>query len=175
MTSGGRPGSSRLTERASRSGSSPVRRGEPALRHQRQDKADAADPTSRCFCSCRVEKKERARLKTVKFHARTGMIESNRVSVAGQLLPAPHPHTPLQRQRDCLPSCCSAPGEPVPPAIRKEPSTCSVKQAQKQPYNFIDPSELLQRWEVFTTSSSHAQISPARASSEAAHAASLLI
>lgn len=28
----------------------------------------------------RVEKKERARLKTVKFHARTGMIESNRVS-----------------------------------------------------------------------------------------------
>lgn len=30
----------------------------------------------------RVEKKERARLKTVKFHARTGMIESNRVSVA---------------------------------------------------------------------------------------------
>uniref|UniRef100_A0AAX7U2Z5 Discs, large homolog 3 (Drosophila) n=1 Tax=Astatotilapia calliptera TaxID=8154 RepID=A0AAX7U2Z5_ASTCA len=29
----------------------------------------------------RVEKKERARLKTVKFHARTGMIESNRVSV----------------------------------------------------------------------------------------------
>ncbi|TWW55735.1 Disks large -like protein 3 [Takifugu flavidus] len=39
----------------------------------------------------RVEKKERARLKTVKFHARTGMIESNRVSVAGQLLPAPVP------------------------------------------------------------------------------------
>uniref|UniRef100_A0A3Q3MTR2 Discs, large homolog 3 (Drosophila) n=1 Tax=Mastacembelus armatus TaxID=205130 RepID=A0A3Q3MTR2_9TELE len=33
----------------------------------------------------RVEKKERARLKTVKFHARTGMIESNRVSVEGQL------------------------------------------------------------------------------------------
>ncbi|XP_035264602.1 disks large homolog 3 isoform X3 [Anguilla anguilla] len=29
----------------------------------------------------RVEKKERARLKTVKFHARTGMIESNRLSV----------------------------------------------------------------------------------------------
>uniref|UniRef100_A0A8C8F8Y9 Discs, large homolog 3 (Drosophila) n=1 Tax=Oncorhynchus tshawytscha TaxID=74940 RepID=A0A8C8F8Y9_ONCTS len=28
----------------------------------------------------RVEKKERARLKTVKFHARTGMIESNRVT-----------------------------------------------------------------------------------------------
>lgn len=27
-----------------------------------------------------MEKKERARLKTVKFHARTGMIESNRVS-----------------------------------------------------------------------------------------------
>uniref|UniRef100_A0A3B4YLM4 Discs large MAGUK scaffold protein 3 n=1 Tax=Seriola lalandi dorsalis TaxID=1841481 RepID=A0A3B4YLM4_SERLL len=35
----------------------------------------------------RVEKKERARLKTVKFHARTGMIESNRVSVEDQLLP----------------------------------------------------------------------------------------
>uniref|UniRef100_A0A673ACS1 Discs, large homolog 3 (Drosophila) n=1 Tax=Sphaeramia orbicularis TaxID=375764 RepID=A0A673ACS1_9TELE len=34
------------------------------------------------FLSClRVEKKERARLKTVKFHARTGMIESNRVKV----------------------------------------------------------------------------------------------
>uniref|UniRef100_A0A8C5GMD8 Discs, large homolog 3 (Drosophila) n=1 Tax=Gouania willdenowi TaxID=441366 RepID=A0A8C5GMD8_GOUWI len=31
----------------------------------------------------RVEKKERARLKTVKFHARTGMIESNRVSEVG--------------------------------------------------------------------------------------------
>lgn len=30
----------------------------------------------------RVEKKERARLKTVKFHARTGMIESNRVSAS---------------------------------------------------------------------------------------------
>uniref|UniRef100_A0A673Z5K5 Discs large MAGUK scaffold protein 3 n=1 Tax=Salmo trutta TaxID=8032 RepID=A0A673Z5K5_SALTR len=29
----------------------------------------------------RVEKKERARLKTVKFHARTGMIDSNRVSL----------------------------------------------------------------------------------------------
>uniref|UniRef100_A0A672IB43 Discs, large homolog 3 (Drosophila) n=1 Tax=Salarias fasciatus TaxID=181472 RepID=A0A672IB43_SALFA len=39
----------------------------------------------------RVEKKERARLKTVKFHARTGMIESNRVSVEGQLLSAPVP------------------------------------------------------------------------------------
>ena len=35
-----------------------------------------------------MEKKERARLKTVKFHARTGMIESNRVSVEDQLLPA---------------------------------------------------------------------------------------
>uniref|UniRef100_A0A674KEQ7 Discs large MAGUK scaffold protein 3 n=1 Tax=Terrapene triunguis TaxID=2587831 RepID=A0A674KEQ7_9SAUR len=33
----------------------------------------------------RVEKKERARLKTVKFHARTGMIESNRVSPRGPL------------------------------------------------------------------------------------------
>uniref|UniRef100_A0A8C8CRY2 Discs large MAGUK scaffold protein 3 n=1 Tax=Oncorhynchus tshawytscha TaxID=74940 RepID=A0A8C8CRY2_ONCTS len=31
----------------------------------------------------RVEKKERARLKTVKFHARTGMIDSNRVSLGG--------------------------------------------------------------------------------------------
>lgn len=40
------------------------------------------------FVFNRVEKKERARLKTVKFHARTGMIESNRVSVEGQLLPA---------------------------------------------------------------------------------------
>lgn len=40
------------------------------------------------FFALRVEKKERARLKTVKFHARTGMIESNRVSVEGQLLPA---------------------------------------------------------------------------------------
>lgn len=34
------------------------------------------------FLFIRVEKKERARLKTVKFHARTGMIESNRVSAA---------------------------------------------------------------------------------------------
>lgn len=34
-----------------------------------------------CLGFFRVEKKERARLKTVKFHARTGMIESNRVSV----------------------------------------------------------------------------------------------
>lgn len=39
----------------------------------------------------RVEKKERARLKTVKFHARTGMIESNRVSRKGRLLPVPAP------------------------------------------------------------------------------------
>lgn len=37
----------------------------------------------------RVEKKERARLKTVKFHARTGMIESNRVSVEGPAAPCP--------------------------------------------------------------------------------------
>uniref|UniRef100_A0A672P3V3 Discs large MAGUK scaffold protein 3 n=1 Tax=Sinocyclocheilus grahami TaxID=75366 RepID=A0A672P3V3_SINGR len=34
----------------------------------------------------RVEKKERARLKTVKFHARTGMIESNRVSESSSSL-----------------------------------------------------------------------------------------
>lgn len=37
----------------------------------------------------RVEKKERARLKTVKFHARTGMIESNRVSADLGLSGAP--------------------------------------------------------------------------------------
>uniref|UniRef100_A0A6Q2ZEX3 Discs, large homolog 3 (Drosophila) n=1 Tax=Esox lucius TaxID=8010 RepID=A0A6Q2ZEX3_ESOLU len=35
----------------------------------------------------RVEKKERARLKTVKFHARTGMIESNRVITLDFFLP----------------------------------------------------------------------------------------
>uniref|UniRef100_A0A8C2K1S1 Discs, large homolog 3 (Drosophila) n=1 Tax=Cyprinus carpio TaxID=7962 RepID=A0A8C2K1S1_CYPCA len=34
----------------------------------------------------RVEKKERARLKTVKFHARTGMVESNRVSESSSSL-----------------------------------------------------------------------------------------
>uniref|UniRef100_A0A8C8F4U0 Discs, large homolog 3 (Drosophila) n=1 Tax=Oncorhynchus tshawytscha TaxID=74940 RepID=A0A8C8F4U0_ONCTS len=50
----------------------------------------------------RVEKKERARLKTVKFHARTGMIESNRVSVEGGLN-FPHPkHVPLLAE--CLTS-----------------------------------------------------------------------
>lgn len=41
------------------------------------------------FVFSRVEKKERARLKTVKFHARTGMIESNRVSVAAAAVAAP--------------------------------------------------------------------------------------
>uniref|UniRef100_A0A3B1ICW6 Discs large MAGUK scaffold protein 3 n=1 Tax=Astyanax mexicanus TaxID=7994 RepID=A0A3B1ICW6_ASTMX len=43
----------------------------------------------------RVEKKERARLKTVKFHARTGMIESNRVSVVEK-------HLPPQGQEDTI-------------------------------------------------------------------------
>uniref|UniRef100_A0A8C7G7E5 Discs large MAGUK scaffold protein 3 n=1 Tax=Oncorhynchus kisutch TaxID=8019 RepID=A0A8C7G7E5_ONCKI len=37
----------------------------------------------------RVEKKERARLKTVKFHARTGMIDSNRVSLGAVLSGSP--------------------------------------------------------------------------------------
>lgn len=48
------------------------------------------------FTFYRVEKKERARLKTVKFHARTGMIESNRVSFfekhLGFLFPSPSCH-----------------------------------------------------------------------------------
>uniref|UniRef100_A0A3P8V0H9 Discs large MAGUK scaffold protein 3 n=1 Tax=Cynoglossus semilaevis TaxID=244447 RepID=A0A3P8V0H9_CYNSE len=52
----------------------------------------------------RVEKKERARLKTVKFHARTGMIESNRVSGAGQLLL-------LWCHRDCSPLLLDSQGE----------------------------------------------------------------
>uniref|UniRef100_A0A672IBM0 Discs, large homolog 3 (Drosophila) n=1 Tax=Salarias fasciatus TaxID=181472 RepID=A0A672IBM0_SALFA len=50
----------------------------------------------------RVEKKERARLKTVKFHARTGMIESNRVSVEGQLLSAPVPERLSSGQEDTI-------------------------------------------------------------------------
>lgn len=45
--------------------------------------------TSDSFLLTRVEKKERARLKTVKFHARTGMIESNRVSADLGLSGAP--------------------------------------------------------------------------------------
>lgn len=98
-TSGGRPGSSRLTGRASRSGSSPVRKGELSLSLRLQllllllpDHSGDGRSNLPVFLSPRrVEKKERARLKTVKFHARTGMIESNRVSVAGQLLPAPPP------------------------------------------------------------------------------------
>lgn len=88
MTSGGRRGSSRHTEKASRLVSFPARKGMPtsclALMAQL--------PFIPCltplfFPPSRVEKKERARLKTVKFHARTGMIESNRVSVVDQLLP----------------------------------------------------------------------------------------
>uniref|UniRef100_A0A8V5H5R6 Uncharacterized protein n=1 Tax=Melopsittacus undulatus TaxID=13146 RepID=A0A8V5H5R6_MELUD len=43
----------------------------------------------------RVEKKERARLKTVKFHARTGMIESNRVSAKLGLTGAAQAVAPL--------------------------------------------------------------------------------
>lgn len=74
----------------------------------------------------RVEKKERARLKTVKFHARTGMIESNRVSVEGQLLPALVPERLssellLGSQGDGL----------LPPECGKETSTCSLKRAHK--------------------------------------------
>ncbi|KAG7225779.1 hypothetical protein INR49_014430 [Caranx melampygus] len=74
----------------------------------------------------RVEKKERARLKTVKFHARTGMIESNRVSVEDQLLPALVPERLssellLGSQGDGL----------LPPECGKETSTCSLKRAQK--------------------------------------------
>uniref|UniRef100_A0A8C2K2V7 Discs, large homolog 3 (Drosophila) n=1 Tax=Cyprinus carpio TaxID=7962 RepID=A0A8C2K2V7_CYPCA len=52
----------------------------------------------------RVEKKERARLKTVKFHARTGMVESNRVSESsssceGLMGAAP---LPLKGQEDTI-------------------------------------------------------------------------
>uniref|UniRef100_A0A3Q3MTQ6 Discs, large homolog 3 (Drosophila) n=1 Tax=Mastacembelus armatus TaxID=205130 RepID=A0A3Q3MTQ6_9TELE len=50
----------------------------------------------------RVEKKERARLKTVKFHARTGMIESNRVSVEGQLPSALVPECLQKGQEDTI-------------------------------------------------------------------------
>ena len=74
----------------------------------------------------RVEKKERARLKTVKFHARTGMIDSNRVSVEGQLPPPPRrseaPELLLGYQGDGLP----------PPVCGRETSTCSVERAQKR-------------------------------------------
>ncbi|KPP63277.1 hypothetical protein Z043_118479 [Scleropages formosus] len=46
------------------------------------------------FSTSRVEKKERARLKTVKFHARTGMIESNRVSCLTPAMPDLHAASP---------------------------------------------------------------------------------
>ncbi|MED6284418.1 Disks large 3, partial [Characodon lateralis] len=68
----------------------------------------------------RVEKKERARLKTVKFHARTGMIESNRVSVEDQL---------PQCSSGCPQSCCWALREMS--SFFPGTSTCLSKQAQR--------------------------------------------
>ncbi|MEQ2247989.1 Disks large 3, partial [Ilyodon furcidens] len=62
----------------------------------------------------RVEKKERARLKTVKFHARTGMIESNRVSVEDQ-----------------LPRCSSGWALREMSSFLPGTSTCLSKQAQR--------------------------------------------
>uniref|UniRef100_A0A8B9QEA9 Discs large MAGUK scaffold protein 3 n=1 Tax=Apteryx owenii TaxID=8824 RepID=A0A8B9QEA9_APTOW len=50
----------------------------------------------------RVEKKERARLKTVKFHARTGMIESNRVSAGGGTAHLPLPGSVSEGQEDAI-------------------------------------------------------------------------
>lgn len=70
----------------------------------------------------RVEKKERARLKTVKFHARTGMIESNRVSVEGQLLAA------LVPERLSAELLLGSQGDGLlPPECGKGTSTCSLK------------------------------------------------
>lgn len=80
------------------------------------------------FFSPRVEKKERARLKTVKFHARTGMIESNRVSVMGKLLPA---LVPKRLSSELL--LGSQGMAYFPHECGKETRTCSVKQAQKAP------------------------------------------
>lgn len=74
-----------------------------------------------------MEKKERARLKTVKFHARTGMIESNRVSVEGQLLPALVP----ERLSSELLLGSQGDGLVPPLSCGKETSTCSLKRAQE--------------------------------------------
>lgn len=102
MMSGGRRGWSHHMERASRLGSFQARKGTVSVHllqcsNARQSVGYMTAPIHSqhqlctpfvSFSPSRVEKKERARLKTVKFHARTGMIESNRVSVEDQLLPA---------------------------------------------------------------------------------------
>lgn len=87
MTSGGRRGWSRLMGKASRLASFPARKGTPTFSVFWGGGGGSINSQSVHLCVLfllfiRVEKKERARLKTVKFHARTGMIESNRVSAA---------------------------------------------------------------------------------------------
>uniref|UniRef100_A0A1A8HWK7 Discs, largehomolog 4 n=1 Tax=Nothobranchius kuhntae TaxID=321403 RepID=A0A1A8HWK7_NOTKU len=72
----------------------------------------------------RVEKKERARLKTVKFHGRTGMIESNRVSVEDQLLLA------LVAERRSSKLLQGSQGDSLLPSeCGEETSTCSLERA----------------------------------------------
>lgn len=74
-----------------------------------------------------MEKKERARLKTVKFHARTGMIESNRVSGKGHFVPAPAPE---QMSAELLLGSQGDGRPPSPPECGKQTSTSRPKQAK---------------------------------------------
>uniref|UniRef100_A0A7N8Y6S6 Discs, large homolog 3 (Drosophila) n=1 Tax=Mastacembelus armatus TaxID=205130 RepID=A0A7N8Y6S6_9TELE len=83
----------------------------------------------------RVEKKERARLKTVKFHARTGMIESNRVSVEGQLPSALVP--------ECLQSCCWAPREMASSPSGQEDTILSYEPVIRQEIHYTRPVIIL--------------------------------
>lgn len=76
------------------------------------------------------------------------MIESNRVSVAGQLLPAPVP----ERLSSELLLGSRGGGSLRPPS--KLGTRPAPAQPSKHPYYCIDHSEMLQRWEVFTASSS---------------------
>lgn len=104
------------------------------------------------FFPPRVEKKERARLKTVKFHARTGMIESNRVSVEGQLLPALVP----ERLTSELLLGSQGDGLLPPLSVGKRPAPAHWSKHKKHSYYCIDYTEALRRWEVSVTSTARA-------------------
>lgn len=118
-------------------------------RAQLPDKANVtptihAQPELFPFFPPRVEKKERARLKTVKFHARTGMIESNRVSVEGQLLPALVP----ERLTSELLLGSQGDGLLPPLSVGKRPAPAHWSKHKKHSYYCIDYTEALRRWEV---------------------------
>lgn len=78
-----------------------------------------------------MEKKERARLKTVKFHARTGMIESNRVSAAA----AADASTAAAGRRP-----------PSPVTLGDETSPRLLNQSFKQTHEGIDYTVVASPW-----------------------------